>query len=238
MPNRIDTPVTDRRDRGEAGGEAPLRVDIVMDTVCPWCYLGQQRFARAFAERPAVRAEIRWRAFQINRTAPAAGRDRASDLAARFGGPGGAKRHLAALQRTGEREGVAFRFDLIGRTPNTLDSHRLISFAAGFGLAEAMVVRLFRAYFVEGLDIGDRGTLAGLGAEIGLGCGGVRRYLEGDEDRPRLIAEDDRMRSLGVKGVPCYIIGERYAISGAQSPEVFLQVIDLARQDRLARATE
>ena len=117
MPNRIDTPVSGRRDRGQAGGEAPLRVDIVIDTVCPWCYLGLQRFARAIAERPALRAEIRWRAFQINRNAPAAGRDRASDLAARFGSPERAKRHLAALQRTGEREGIAFRFDLIGRTP-------------------------------------------------------------------------------------------------------------------------
>lgn len=235
MPDRSETPAPERSDRA---GDTPLRVDIVIDTICPWCYLGQRRFARAIAERPSLRAEIRWRPFQIGRATPAAGRDRADDLAARFGSPQRAQRHLAALQRTGEREGIGFRFDLIRRTPNTLDSHRLISYAAGFGLAEAIVGRLFHAYFVEGLDIGDRHTLAELGEGVGLGPGRVRRYLEGDEDKPRLIAQDDRMRALGVDGVPCYIIAERYAISGAQSPEVFLQVIDLARQDRIAQAAE
>ena len=233
MPTRSDSPTADRR-----GGALRLPVDIVIDTTCPWCYLGQQRFSRAIAARPSLRPEIRWRPFQINRNAPSGGRDRGSDLAARFGSPERAERHLAALRRTGEREGIGFRFDLIGRTPNTLDSHRLISFAAGFGLAEAVVMRLFRAYFVDGLDIGDRAILAGLGGEAGLGRREALRYLESGASGPELLAEDDRMRALGVEGVPCYILGERYAVSGAQSPEVFLQVIDLARQDGLAQAAE
>ena len=236
MPTRTHSQPTEPR--GDAGGAVPLPVDIVIDTACPWCYLGQRRFARALAARPALRAAIRWRPFQINRTAPAAGRDRQNDLTARFGSPERAERHLAALRRAGEREGIGFRFDLIDRTPNTLDSHRLISFAAGHGLAGAVVAGLFRAYFVEGRDIGDRPTLTGLGGEAGLDRREIRRYLEGGADADRLLAEDDRMRSLGVEGVPCYIIGGRYAVSGAQSPEVFLQVIDLARQDGLAQAAE
>ena len=238
MRNRIDSPSVDRRKPGETCGQTPMRVDIVIDTVCPWCYLGQRRFARAIAERPALPLEIRWRPFRIDRAIPAAGRDRETDLAARFGSIERAKRHLAALEKAGEREGVAFRFDLIGRTPNTLDPHRLIAFAARSGAAKAAVGRLSRAYFLEGLDIGDRSTLADIGTEIGLGRRRIQRLFQSEEDRPQLLAEDERVRSLGVKGVPCYIVAGRYAISGAQSPEVFLQVIDLARQDTLVQAAE
>lgn len=215
-----------------------MRVDIVVDTVCPWCYLGQRRFARAMAERPAVRPEIRWRPFRIDRAIPDAGRDREADLAARFGGVERAKRHLAALEKAGARDGVAFRFDLIRRTPNTLDSHRLIAFAARSGAAEMTVDRIFRAFFVEGRDIGDPSVLAEIGHEVGFERESVERLLRSEEDRSRILAEDERVRSLGVKGVPCYIVEGRYAISGAQSPEVFLRIIDLARQDTPVQAAE
>ena len=215
-----------------------MRVDIVIDTVCPWCYLGQRRFARAIAERPGLRLELRWRPFRIDRAIPDAGRDREADLAARFGGIERAKRHLAALEKAGARDGVAFRFDLIRRTPNTLDAHRLISFAARSGAAETTVDRLFRAFFVEGRDIGERSVLAEIGHEIGLERKSVDRLLRGEADRTRILAEDERVRSLGVKAVPCYIVEGRYAISGAQSPEVFLRIIDLARQDMLVQAAE
>ena len=234
MPNRIETPFAERPN----SVEKPFRVDIVIDTTCPWCYLGQRRFARAMAERSTLRPEIRWRPFRIDRAIPTEGRDRGTDLAARFGGIERAKRRLAALEKTGAREGVTFRFDLIGLTPNTLDSHRLIAFAARSGAAEATVDRLFSAYFSDGLDIGDRSTLAGIGGELGLGRKRVQRFLQCEEDRPFLLAEDEKVRSLGVKGVPCYILEGRYAISGAQSPEVFLRVIDLARQDMFAQAAE
>ena len=238
MPTHLEIQAAARREVGKTGGEISMRVDIVIDTICPWCYLGQRRFARAMAERPGVRPEIRWRPFRIDRAIPAAGRDREADLAARFGGIERAKRHLAALEKAGAREGVAFRFDLIRRTPNTLDSHRMIAFAARSGAAEAIVDRLFRAFFVEGRDIGDPSVLAEIGDAAGLGRRPVERLLRGEADRTRILAEDEAIRSLGVKGVPCYIVEGRYAISGAQSPEVFLRIIDLARQDMLVQAAE
>ncbi len=238
MPTRTETPAADRREGGKTGGKVPMRVDIVIDTVCPWCYLGQRRFARAIAERPGMRPEIRWHPFRIDRAIPEAGRDRETDLAARFGGIERAKRHQAALEKVGAREGVSFRFDLIRRTPNTLDSHRLIAFAARSGAAEATVDRLFGAFFLEGRDIGDRSVLAEIGDEVGFDREAIERLLRSGEDRPRVLAEDERIRSLGVKGVPCYIVEGRYAISGAQSPEVFLRIVDLARQDTLVEAAE
>ena len=238
MPTRLEIEGADRRAGGTTGGEIPLRVDIVIDTVCPWCYLGQRRFVRAIAGRPGLRPEIRWLPFRIDRAVPAEGRDREAYLAARFGGIERAKRHLAALEKAGAREGVTFRFDLIQRTPNTLDSHRLIAFAARSGAAEATVDRIFRAFFVEGRDIGERSVLAEIGHKAGLERKSVERLLRGEEERPGILAEDERVRSLGVKGVPCYIVEGRYAISGAQSPEVFLRIIDLARQDMLVQAAE
>ena len=238
MPTDLEIQAADRREGGKTGGEVPMRVDIVIDTVCPWCYLGQRRFARAMAERPGLRPAIRWRPFRIDRAIPAAGRDREADLAARFGGIERAKRHLAALEKAGARDGVAFRFDLIRRTPNTLDSHRLIALASRSGAAEITVDRIFRAFFVEGRDIGERSVLVEIGHEVGMARKSVERLLRGEADRPRILAEDEGVRSLGVKGVPCYIVEERYAISGAQSPEVFLRIVDLARQDMLVQAAE
>ncbi len=215
-----------------------MQIDVIIDTVCPWCYIGQTRLARALAARPDLDVAFAWRPFQINPRMPPEGAERRSYMAAKFGGIQRAQRHSRSLEKSGRQEGIAFRFEAIERTPNTLNSHRTIAYADRFGIAGEMVDRLFRAYFVEARDIGDHATLIALGDELGLDAAALESYLTSDEDRARMIAEDDRARLLGVNGVPCYVIAGRYAVSGAQSPEVFLQVLDLARQDGVAEAAE
>lgn len=209
----------------------PMQIDIIVDTVCPWCYVGKARFEKALRSRPTETLLIGWRPFQINPNMPRAGKDRESYLIEKFGSVQRAERSYRSLRSAGEKDGVEFRFDLIGHTPNSVDSHRLIAFAERSGLQNEIVDALFRGYFSFGRNIGDPEILSDIAAETGLDRAETLEYLAGDTGRDAIIAEDDMVRSLGVNGVPCYIIDGKYAISGAQSPEVFMQVLDLAAHD-------
>ena len=219
--------------RTERETNQPMQIDIIVDTVCPWCYIGKARFEKALQSRPIGNVRIGWRPFQLNPHMPPAGKDRDSYLVEKFGSVDRAERSYRSLRAAGEKDGVAFRFDLIDNTPNTVDSHRLIAFAGRSGLQNEIVEALFRGYFSFGRDIGNHRILADIAAENGLDRAETLDYLSGDADRDTILAEDDMVRDLGVNGVPRYIIDRKYAISGAQSPEVFIQVLDLAAQDLL-----
>lgn len=214
-----------------------MHIDVIIDTVCPWCYIGLARFRRALDTRPQQALDILWRPFQLNPAISRQGQDRHSYLLSKFGTAERSDRVHRTLAETGEQEGISFNFDAISRTPNTVDSHRLIAVAADNGLGDAMVERLFRAYFVDALDIGEADVLADLASEIGLDRQDMLAYLKSDRDVERILAEDEAARGLGVNGVPCYIIDRKYAVSGAQSPEIFHQIFELARQDAAEFAT-
>jgi predicted DsbA family dithiol-disulfide isomerase len=215
-----------------------MRIDVIVDTICPWCYIGKRRLDRALQARPAIAVEIGWRPFQLNPDMPPEGRDRRLYLAQKFGGLDRARQRNAAIAEAGAGEDIDFRFNRIERTPNTLNSHRLLLLAGRHGRQTAALDALFRGYFTDGLDIGDIEMLADLAASIGIDRRSAYRYLDSDEDVEHVLAEDEMARSIGIGGVPCFIIDRRYAISGAQSPEVFHQVFDLAEQDRTEIAAE
>lgn len=208
-----------------------MKIDIISDTICPWCFIGKRRLARTLALRPQPSVEISWRPYQLNPEMPIEGMDRASYLANKFGGAGRADRMYDRIRAAGFEEGIEFHFERIRRTPNTVNSHRLIALAGEHGVQDAIVEALFTAYFVEGRDIGDNGVLADIAAAAGLRRADVLAYLAGDENRARIVAEDDHVRLMGVTGVPCFVIDDRYAVSGAQSPEVFFQIFDLVREE-------
>lgn len=212
-----------------------MRLDIYSDTICPWCYIGKRRLERALAMRPNPEMTIRWRTFQLNPAMAAGGMERRAYLAAKFGGTGRAQRLYQAVGEAGLSEGIPFAFERIERTPNTLDSHRLLRLAATLGRQDETLEALFRAYFVEGRDIGDRGTLESIGAEAGLDRAVVRRFLAGDEESETAMAEDVLARRHGISGVPYFVFNGRYSLSGAQEPEALVQLFDLAREADLFR---
>jgi predicted DsbA family dithiol-disulfide isomerase len=212
-----------------------IRIDIIVDTVCPWCYVGKARFEKALRSRAYENIMIGWRPFQLNPHMPREGQDRESYLIDKFGSLQRAERSYQSLQKAGEKEGVAFHFDRIQSTPNTVDSHRLIAFAGRAGLQNDVVDALFKGYFSFGRDIGNPEILSDIAAETSLDRAETLEYLKSETDRDMVMAEDDMVRDLGVNGVPCYIIDRKYAISGAQSPEVFMQVLDLAAHDLLTQ---
>ena len=209
-----------------------MRIDVISDTICPWCFIGKRRLERALAMRDPGHVDIHWRPFQLNPGMPADGMDRQKYLAVKFGGADRAERQYDRIRQAGREEGIAFRFDLIERTPNTVNSHRLLSFADRAGLQDVVSEALYRAYFFNGRDIGSIDELVALAEEAGLEGARTRAWLESDAERAAVLAEDEKARLTGITGVPCFIIEDRYAVSGAQSPEVFLQIFDVVREER------
>lgn len=213
-----------------------MLIETFADLICPWCYIGKHRLARALAERPRVRPEMRWQPFQLNPDMPRGGMERDAYLSAKFGGPERARQIYAVVEETAERDGLPLYLDRIRRTPNTLDAHRSIRIAARFGLGDAMAEALFRVYFAEGLDIGDRDTLAATVASIGLDGAEMKALLASDAESTTVQSADKLARQLGLQAVPCYIFDRRYALSGAQEPSSFLPLLDLSL-DEFATAT-
>ncbi len=212
-----------------------MQIEIYSDTICPWCYIGKRRLERALSERPQENLEVRWCAFQLNPEMPPEGMDRRQYLELKFGGPDNAKQIYDRVREAGRSEDIDFAFEAIRRTPNTVASHRLIRFAADRGLADAVVTRLFQAYFLEGADIGDDEALTAIGADCGLEAAEVRAFLASDLDVENVRAEDARARQIGIQGVPTFILNNKYVLSGAHPPEVLFQLFDLAKQEDAER---
>ena len=211
---------------------SPLSIDIVSDVVCPWCYVGKRRLEAALTQRGSDQAQtqVRWLAFQLNPDIPAGGVDRPSYLEQKFGGPERARQIYARIKAAGNEVGIPFDFERIARQPNTVNAHRLIAWAQDLDskASDVLIERLFRAYFVDGIDIGDIETLAGLAGDAGFDATAARAWLASDAGRTAIEAEERRSRALGVTGVPFFIFNQRLAVSGAQPPEVLLEAIEQA----------
>ena len=206
-----------------------MHLDIFSDTICPWCYVGKRRLARALALRPQPKMAVRWRAFQLNPGMPSDGMARESYIDAKFGSAERAKRIYEAVTAVGASEGIEFNFNSIRRTPNTLLSHRLLRKAGREGLQDLLLEALFRAYFIDGRDVGSARVLAEIGETVGLAD--TAAFLAGQEDSEEVRAEDSLARRQGINGVPCFIFNYRFLLSGAQEPESFFQLFDLAREE-------
>ena len=203
-----------------------MRIDIYSDTVCPWCYLGKRRFDLAVAARPQYEPMVVWRPFELNPDVPVEGVDRETFMAAKMPDQARLEQAHTELERQGEASGIRFRFDLIGRVPNTRRSHLLIAHAARCGLQGVVKDRIMRAYFEEGCDIGDTEELVRLGSEAGLNAAEVRNALILRIGQDGVVAAERHAAVLGISGVPTYIFDGQYTISGAQEVGIFARVFD------------
>jgi predicted DsbA family dithiol-disulfide isomerase len=206
----------------------PLTIDVVSDVVCPWCYLGEKRLEVALSEEigPVV---VRWRPYQLDPAIPEGGLDRREYMERKFGRGGRLKEVHDHLVRLGAEVGLPFAFDRIARAPNTLDAHRLIRWASSVDAQGAVVDRLFRAYFVEGRDIGDRAVLTDIAAENGLDAGLVARLFEEGADVEAVRGEIAEAQAIGVTGVPFFVFAGRLGVPGAQEASVLRQAMSQAR---------
>jgi predicted DsbA family dithiol-disulfide isomerase len=213
-----------------------IHIDIFSDTVCPWCLIGKRRLEAALAERPDLEVAVHWRAFQLNPTMPKEGMDRQTYLATKFGGPDNAEIVYQRIRNAGAEEAIDFAFEDIARTPNTIDSHRLIRWAAGQDRDTETVEALFQAYFLRGENIGDRDVLVAAAKTAGMDPDEAAAFLASEALATEIEAEDRQARGLGIDGVPCFVFNGRHALAGAQSPKVLLQMLDMAEQEAEAPA--
>ncbi|PZQ99595.1 MAG: polyketide biosynthesis protein [Cereibacter sphaeroides] len=203
-----------------------IKLDILSDPICPWCYIGKGLLDRALEGRPDHPFTIEWHPFQLNPDMRPEGYDRVEYLAARFGGQDRVVAATAQVEKAAKDAGLEIDFSKATRIPNTLDAHRLIHWAGLEGRQGAVVSALFRGYFREGRNIGDQATLAAIAGEAGMDRAVVARLLASDADRSETEARDRHARERGVNAVPTYIIDHRYALSGAQQVALWQQVID------------
>ncbi len=175
--------------------------------------------------------EITWRAYQLNPDMPSEGKDRAEHYQAKFGSLEKTKQITETIAGLAKEEKLDLEFSKIKRMPNTLASHRLARWAGSAGCQDDVIERLFTAYFIEGKDVGDTDVLVGIAEDAGMDADLVRDLFASGADEDLVREEDALARQMGVTGVPCFIVNQKYSIMGAQEPEAFLQVFDAAERD-------
>jgi len=208
-----------------------VQIDIVSDTVCPWCFIGKRKLERALALKPEVPVQVFWRPYRLDPTIPKGGVDRKAYMKAKFGDNPKAGAMRDVIVDEGAKLGIDFAFDKIAISPNTLDSHRLIRWAGGAGVQDDVVERLFKAYFVEGRDIGDAAVLTDVAAAAGMQAALVAELLAKDADLAEVEREAGMANQMGITGVPCFIFDGRYMISGAREPEILVRVMEKVLQE-------
>lgn len=208
-----------------------IKLDIISDPVCPWCYIGKANLDRALTNAPDHPFAIEWHPYQLNPEMPPQGMDRREYLETKFGGREAAVKVYGQIEDAARAAGLEIDFAAIKSTPNTINAHRLIHWAGIEGRQTAVVSALFKAYFVEGRDIGATDVLLDIAEQCGMDRTMVRTLLDGDSDLAETRARDAHTRERGVTGVPTFVVANQHVLPGAQPPELWAQVIqDIAQQ--------
>ncbi|WP_170571995.1 DsbA family oxidoreductase [Ruegeria atlantica] len=202
-----------------------VKLDIMSDPICPWCYIGKTHLDKALAAIPDHPMVIEWHPFQLNPDMPDEGMDRREYLEGKFGGKDGAVRAYAPVVEHAEKAGLNIDFEGMKRTPNTLDAHRLIHWAGIEGNQNEVVDALFDTYFVQARDIGNHEVLADIADAAGMDAAVILKLLNSDADREDIRNRDTHSRQMGVNSVPTYIVANQHAVPGAQPPEMWEKVI-------------
>jgi predicted DsbA family dithiol-disulfide isomerase len=214
------------------------RIDVISDVVCPWCYIGKRQLERALpllAEQ-GLNFSVMWHPYQLNPEMPPEGTDRASYRKAKFGSVERGREIDARITETAKAVGLDFQLEKLTRTPNTVNAHRLIRFAAQHGAQDAVVEALFENYFCKGADIGDSEILAGIGGVGGLDPDAVFKMLASDEGRREVVAGDQMARNAGIQGVPSFALQGHVLFSGAQPAEEMVKAFSHAHNVLKTRA--
>ena len=201
-------------------------IDVVSDVVCPWCYLGKQRLEAALALRPDVETEIHWRPYFLDPRVPREGMARVDYLSRKFGSDERIRPAHERLSRLGREEGIEFHFERITWQPNTLDAHRLIGWAEEAGRTAPVVEKIFSLFFTEGADLSKRETLLLAAQAGGLDVESVRRDLAGERDVAAVEKAATSAAERGISGVPFFIFNNRFAVAGAQTPDMLAEAMD------------
>ena len=204
-----------------------LRVDIYSDVVCPWCFVGVRRLERAMASQGAGDASLRFHPYLLHPDAPPEGIDLREMLARKYGGD--PERMFERVERAAAESGIALDFSRVSRTYSTVGAHTLLRHAASRRTQPALAGALHSAYFLEGHNVADPAVLVELAAAHGFTSADAEQLLADEAERLQTVDDARQAARLGIRGVPFFLFDERYALSGAQPPEVFERAIAAAR---------
>lgn len=206
-----------------------LKIDIVADLVCPWCFIGKRRFDTAVAIvreiHPTFEYETRWQPFFLNPDTPPEGEPYLPFLEQKFGGRAPVEALFERVRKAGRVYGLDYAFEKIQRRANTLQAHRLLYWAQQRGNADALIERLFIAQFQRGEAIGDLAILVSIAAECGYIPNEVEAYLRSDKDSDSIKEEEHLIREMGIRMVPSFILNRQHLIIGAEDPTVLADAI-------------
>ncbi len=208
----------------------PIRIDVVSDVVCPWCFIGKRRLEKALSLKPDIPVEVHWHPYFLNDWVPREGMSRDDYLTAKFGSPAAYENVAQRVSAAAAEEGLVYNSAKIKRQPNTLDCHRLIHWSQFTGKAAEMKQRLMDLYFTEGADLTDRTVLVQAATDIGLDTESIRKKLETDECVADVEQQAQWAKDAGIQGVPCFIFGGKFAVSGAQAPDYLARAIERSVQ--------
>ena len=202
-----------------------IQLDIYSDPICPWCYIGKIHLERALETLNENTFNIKWHPFQLNPEMPENGMDRKKYLEQKFGSISGfASAYRPVIEHT-KNFNIDLKLDKIQITPNTMNAHRIINWAVLEDCQNKIVSELFKAYFVNGLDIGNNKILAKLASKYFMDEKSILRLLNSDNDISKIIDKDRTARRMGIKAVPMFIVADQYAVSGAQTADLWQTVV-------------
>jgi predicted DsbA family dithiol-disulfide isomerase len=208
------------------GAESGLmRLDIVSDAICPWCYIGKRHMEAALAllAPEGIRFSVHWNPFQLNPDMPLEGVERRAYRIKKFGSWEKSQQLDARITEAAKGAGLEFHMDRLTRTPNTLKAHRLVALAGQQGVQDAMMEAVFQSYFLNGGDIGDDGVLLDCAAAAGMDRAATAAFLATDTGLAEIQAQEHAARSAGVSGVPSFFLEGYNLFSGAMPAEQMAQ---------------
>jgi predicted DsbA family dithiol-disulfide isomerase len=199
-----------------------IKIDVVSDVVCPWCYIGKRRLEKAIAQvADQVDVELEYHPFELNPDMPAEGRNHKEHLTKKFGSEAKYQQIANHVTEVAAQEGLHFDFKKQNTSPNTRNAHRLIWFAKKHGKQIEMKEALMKAFFEEGVDLTKSESLISISTKVGLDVEETKTFLNSTEGLIEVTTEEMQNAQRGISGVPFYIINNQYGVSGAQPSEVF-----------------
>jgi predicted DsbA family dithiol-disulfide isomerase len=218
--------------------ETPVTIDVFSDVVCPWCFIGKRRLEKAIALKPEIPVEVRYQPYFLNPWIPREGISRDEYLTTKFGSPQKYEQIAQRVVVAAQADGLTYNVGALKRQPNTIDCHRLIQWAQSVGRGPQMKQRLMELYFTDGGDLSDREVLVKAADDCGLDANQVREMLATEQDVEEITKAAEAASNSGIQGVPFFIIGGKFGVSGAQSPEHLAAAIEQAAREAPEAAAE
>jgi predicted DsbA family dithiol-disulfide isomerase len=209
-----------------------IKVDVVSDVVCPWCYIGKRRLEKAIDNLKAqVEVEVEFHPFELNPDMPKVGKNQKVHLTNKFGGTDRYKQITDHVAKVAAEEGLKFDFDKQEISPNTRDAHRIIHYAKSEGKQGVVKEAFLKAYFEDGIDLSKNENLLAIGTKAGLNAKKIFTLLNSEEGLIEVELEERMNSQRGISGVPYFIINNTYGVSGAQPSDVFEKAfLDIAKE--------